>query len=90
MGDLNWTKTSSASSLVRSEAFWCTQFLGPEAERQEGGKRGGGEGSAIDPGKPEIALDVPGIHERPALRMKVPINEDGEGMSHTRVISMLG
>jgi len=39
MGDLNWTKTSLASSLVRSEAFWCT-VLGPEAERQESSKRG--------------------------------------------------
>lgn len=38
MGYLNWTKTSPASSLVRSEAFWCI-VLGPEAERQEGSER---------------------------------------------------
>lgn len=38
MGYLNWTKTSPASSLVRSEAFRCI-VLGPEAERQEGSER---------------------------------------------------
>lgn len=102
MGDLNWTKTSLASSLVRSEAFWCT-VLGPEAERQESSRRGEAArregGTSIVPQCSRIVqkrprrgirdrsdagtiLDVSGIHERLALRMKVPINGDGEGMSH--------
>lgn len=49
-----------------------------------------GEGSAIDSMRGLFLTLVPGIHERPALRMKVPINGDVEGMSHTHVIPMPG
>lgn len=43
MENLNWAKTSPTSSLVRSEAFWCTRRVGPEAapgDYSETDKRG--------------------------------------------------
>lgn len=46
MGDLNWAKTSPASSLVRSEAFWCT--VGTRSSAQEGSVTRWGEGRRVD------------------------------------------